>query len=146
MERGKRAAPVTVLDDPDLFELLMCTICPTAPYKNGAGLFLCAIARVCRTWRDGVAAKLSRCLGSGRYRRLAIFDVLPEEPTCAADLPAYRARLKRVRDHFLVYFQSGVKPVWLELQMDCTHRNVVVQAFASIGDKSTAPGLSLIHI
>ena len=141
MERGKRAAPVTVLDDPDVFELLMRTICPTAPYKNGAGLLLCAIARVCRTWRDGVAAKLSRCLGSGRHRRLAIFDVLPEEPACAADLPAYYARLKRVRDHFLVCFLSGGKPVWLELQMDCTHRNVVVQAFASNDEKSQYCGM-----
>lgn len=141
MERGKRAAPVTVLDDPDVFELLMRTICPTAPYKDGAGLLLCAIARVCRTWRDGVAAKLSRCLGSGRHRRLAMFDVLPEEPACASGLPAYHARLKRIRDHFLVYFQSGVKPVWLELQMDCTHRNVVVQAFASNGDKSKHQGM-----
>ena len=75
-----------VLDDTDVFELLMRVICPTAPYKDGAGLLLCAVSRVCTTWRDGVAAKLSCCLGSGRYRRLAMFDVLPAEPKCAADL------------------------------------------------------------
>ena len=41
MEQGTRA---TVLDDPDVFEILMSTICPKAPYANGAGLLLCAIA------------------------------------------------------------------------------------------------------
>ena len=121
-----------MLDDPDIFESLIRVICPTAPYVDGAGLFLCAIARVCTTWRDGVAAKLQRTLGCGEYRRLSMFDVLPAAPRCAAELAAYHDRLKRVRDHFLVSFMGG--PVmFLELQMDCTHRDVVVQAHTTLG-------------
>ena len=133
-----------VLDHADVFEMLMRVICPTGfPCEKGAGLFLCAIARVCRTWRDGVAYRLTRCLGLGRHRRLAMFDVLPEAPVCAADLPAYYARLKRIRDHFLVYLTGGV---WLELQMDCTHRNVVVQAFAATtsGSKKKRSGAGML--
>ena len=34
-------------------------------------------------------------------------------------------------DHFLLFFQCGVKPVWIELQHDCMHRGRVVMAFAS---------------
>ena len=132
-----------VLDDADVFEMLMRVICPSAPYQNGAGFFLCAISRVCKTWRDGVADRLSRCLGFGRHRRIAMFDVLPEEPVCAADLPAYYVRLKRIRDHFLVYRTDGV---WLELEMDCTHRNVVVQAYASKKKRSGVGMLELCDV
>ena len=104
-----------MLADPDIFDSIVRVICPTAPYVDGAGLLLCAIARVCRTWRDGVASKLRRSLGCGEYRRLSMFDVLPAEPKFAADLRAYHAKLKRIRDHFVVSFYSGAKLVWLEL-------------------------------
>ena len=49
-----------MLDCADIFEIVLHFICPSAPYKDGAGYTLCSVARVCTIWRNGIAAKLTQ--------------------------------------------------------------------------------------
>ena len=65
--------------------------------------------------------------------------MLPEHPTCASDLPAYRARLQRILDHFMIEAWPHHRPVYIELEMDCTHRDQVVFAYSSTYPNKSRP-------